>query len=136
MHRKKYFDLVVDLLELEDVDLLSSLADEIQVAVEKQQSLLIVHRFFYLLEAWRRFLLEELSLEEFVQIGDIASSIPLLQGRRSPQEFLYALKEGASLPQEEVCVLDALAWDFFLTAEEKETIQTRFEQEKKHLILK
>jgi hypothetical protein len=88
---KAYFDLVLDLLEIEEKEPLSALAEELALAQEQGKCIKIAHRHHALLEGWLLLLAGKLSPEEFVQIGDVESALPLWKEEGS-RELLQQLQ--------------------------------------------
>jgi hypothetical protein len=90
---KKYFDLVLDLLELEEKAELTELATALSEAHQAGKTVLIAHRYAFLLNAWLKLCSGEIEAEEFVLIGDVDSAFPLLQeGQETSKEFIEKLK--------------------------------------------
>mgnify|MGYP000848604623 FL=1 len=90
---KKYFDLVLDLLELEEKAELLELAERLSEASERGEKVVIAHRYAFLLNAWLKLCSGEIEPEEFVLIGDVDSAFPLLQeGQETSKELIEKLK--------------------------------------------
>ena len=90
---KKYFDLVLDLLELEEKAELTELATALSEAHQAGKTVLIAHRYAFLLNAWLKLYSGEIEPEEFVLIGDVDSAFPLLQEEQeTSKEFIEKLK--------------------------------------------
>lgn len=133
---KKYFDLVLDLLELEEKAELSGLAERLSEASKRGEKVVIAHRYAFLLNAWLKLCSGEIEPEEFVLIGDVDSAFPLLQeGQETSKELIEKLKTWF-IPDEELIIIDERAWKFFLTSEEKVTLEKTFASHKKVLIAK
>lgn len=131
---KKYFTLVVDLLELPEQSELWELADSIQEAFDKQESIFIAHRYGFLLQ-WRYALLAgKITPEAFVRIGDISSDIPL-SWEPSSKTLINSLKNW-DIPEASVLIIDILAWKLLLSAQEQENILFQLTKQKKQLIAK
>lgn len=91
---KKYFDLVLELLELEEKKELSELAEALSEAQEQGKTVLIAHRYAFLLKAWLQLCAGEIAPEEFVLVGDVDSAFPLLQeGKESSKDLIKKLKD-------------------------------------------
>ena len=88
---KAYFDLVLDLLEIEEKASLSALAEELALAHQQGKRIKIAHRHQVLLEGRLLLLAGKLSPEEFVQIGDVESALPLWKEEGS-RELLQQLQ--------------------------------------------
>lgn len=133
---KKYFDLVLDLLELEEKAELLELAERLSEVSERGEKVVIAHRYAFLLNAWLKLCSGEIEPEEFVLIGDVDSAFPLLQeGQETSKEFIEKLKTWF-IPDEELIIIDERAWKLFLTPEEKVTLEKIFTSHKKVLIAK
>lgn len=85
---KKYFDLVLDLLELEEKTELTELATALSEAHQAGKAVLIAHRYVFLLNAWLKLCSGEIEPEEFVLIGDVDSAFPLLQEKQETSKDL------------------------------------------------
>ena len=88
---KAYFDLVLDLLEIEENESLSALAEELALAHQQGKRIKIAHRHQVLLEGRILLLAGKLSPEGFVQIGDVESALPLWKEEGS-RELLRQLQ--------------------------------------------
>ena len=133
---KKYFDLVLDLLELEEKTELTELATALSEAHQAGKPVLIAHRYAFLLNAWLKLCSGEIEPEEFVLIGDVDSAFPLLQeGQETSKDLIEKLKTWF-IPDEELIIIDERAWKLFLTPEEKVTLEKTFASHKKVLIAK
>ena len=81
---RNYFDLLLDLLEIEDKAPYQSLAQQIEEA-PANADFLFAHRASFILKG-------ELAPEEFVLIGDVESAQPLWQkGQKSSEEVIKSL---------------------------------------------
>lgn len=90
---KKYFDLVLDLLELEEKSELSELAELIVAACDKGESILIAHRYAFLLKARLQLVSGKIQPEEFVLVGDVDSAFPLREeGQEDSKGLVQKLK--------------------------------------------
>ena len=133
---KKYFDLVLDLLELEEKAELTELATALSEAHQAGKTVLIAHRYAFLLNAWLKLCSGEIEPEGFVLIGDVDSAFPLLpEGQETRKEIIEKLKTWF-LPDEELIIIDERAWKLFLTPEEKVILAETLASHKKVLIAK
>lgn len=90
----KYFELVLDLLELEEKAELTELATALSEANQAGKTILIAHRYAFLLKAWLKLCSGVIEPEEFVLIGDIDSAFPLLQeGQETSKDLIKKLKD-------------------------------------------
>ena len=131
---KAYFDLVLDLLEIEEKEPLSALAEELALAQEQGKCIKIAHRHHALLEGWLLLLAGKLSPEEFVQIGDVESALPLWKEEGS-RELLQQLQSWM-LPEEELIIIDERAWKLFLSPDQQQKLLHLLEKENKAVIVK
>lgn len=130
---RKYFDLMLDLLEIERQTEYQALASEI----EKYQgnAILFAHRSAFLLSAYLKLLRGQIKPEEFVLIWDIDSAIPLYtDGQKTSESLISELKEWI-FPSEEVIIIDQKAWNVMLSEDEKHNIVTALAEKDKKLIL-
>lgn len=131
---KAYFDLVLDLLEIDEKEPLSALAEELALAQEQGKHIKIAHRHQVLLEGRLLLLAGKLSPEGFVQIGDVESALPLWKEEGS-RELLQQLQSWM-LPEEELIIIDERAWKFFLSPDQQQELLDLLEKENKAVIVK
>lgn len=131
---RKYFDLLLDLLEIEDKARYETLAQHIEEA-PAEAKILFAHRARFILSWYLDLLKWELAPEEFVLIGDVESSIPLWQeGQLSSEKFVQSLLKG-EMPEEDIIILDQIAWQVMLGQEQRDQLHNKLQQSKKTLIL-
>lgn len=119
---KKYFDLVLDLLELENREKLGKVADFLAEDSNQGKGVFYATRYDFLFNAWKDFLDWVIDEEEFVQTWDTGSKRPLYhKDKVLLKDFLQNLKDW-DLPEEEIFLIDQDGWNFFLTEEEKKAI--------------
>ncbi|MDO4714230.1 MAG: hypothetical protein Q4B28_06400 [bacterium] len=88
---RKYFDLVLDLLELEDTLGYQEIAGYLEKYATEE--ILIAHRAAFLLDAYLKLLRGKIEPEEFVLVGDVESAIPLRKkGQTSAEELIKKIK--------------------------------------------
>ena len=131
---KAYFDLVLDLLEIDEKEPLSALAEELALAHQQGKRIKIAHRHQVLLEGRLLLLAGKLSPEEFVQIGDVESALPLWKEEGS-RELLQQLQSWM-LPEEELIIIDERAWNLFLSPDQQQQLLHLLEKENKAVIVK
>jgi len=131
---EKYFDLVLELLELEDKENLKKTALQIKDHQEKWDNISFFHQYDFLFKAWLAFCNQEMSEEEFVQIGDVESQFKLYnENKKNAKEYFSALKNKDF--SENVFVIDQDAWKFFLTEKEQEEILDNLASDSKKIYL-
>lgn len=110
----KYFDLLLDLLEIQDKKPYQELAHQIAHA-PAEKTFLFAHRGSFILKAYLDLMKGELAPEEFVLIGDVESAVPLWEeGQKSAYHILDQLK-AQKLPKEDILILDLKARETSLT---------------------
>jgi len=68
-------------------------------------------------------------------IGDVESSIPLWQeGQLSSEKLIQSLLKG-KMPEEDIIILDQIAWQVMLGQEQREQLHKKLKQAGKTLIL-
>ena len=88
---RNYFDLLLDLLEIEDKAPYLALAQQIEDA-PANTDFLFAHRASFILSGYLDLLKGELAPEEFVLLGDVESAQPLWQkGQKSSEEVIKSL---------------------------------------------
>ena len=131
---RKYFDLLLDLLEIEDKASYETLAQQIEDA-PAEAKILFAHRARFILSWYLDLLKWELAPEEFVLLGDVESSIPLWQeGQLSSEKLIQSLLKG-EMPEEDIIILDQIAWQVILGQEQRDQLHKKLKQAGKTLIL-
>ena len=131
---RKYFDLLLDLLEIEDKASYEKLAQHIEEATAEAK-ILFAHRARFILSWYLDLLKWELAPEEFVLLGDVESSIPLWQeGQLSSEKLVQSLLNG-EIPVEDVIILDQITWQVMLGQEQRDQLHKKLKQAGKTLIL-
>ena len=126
---RKYFDLLLDLLEIEDKASYEKLAQQIEDA-PAEAKILFAHRARFILSWYLDLLKWELAPEE-----DVESSIPLWQeGQLSSEKLIQSLLNG-ELPVEDVIILDQITWQVMLGQEQRDQLHKKLKQAGKILIL-
>lgn len=131
---EKYFDLVLELLELEEKEKLKDMALQLKDHQEKWDSMAFFHQYDFLFKARLSFCAQEISEEEFVQIGDVDSQFQLYdENKKNAKEYFESLKKH-DFP-EDVFVIDQAARNLFLTEKEQKEIQEQLASSSKKLYL-
>ena len=131
---RKYFDLLLDLLEIEDKASYEKLAQHIEEATAEAK-ILFAHRARFILSWYLDLLKWELAPEEFVLLGDVESSIPLWQeGQLSSEKLVQSLLNG-EIPVEDVIILDQITWQVMLGQEQRDQLHNKLQESGKTLIL-
>lgn len=131
---RKYFDLLLDLLEIEDKASYEKLAQHIEEATAEAK-ILFAHRARFILSWYLDLLKWELAPEEFVLLGDVESSTPLWQeGQLSSEKLVQSLLNG-EIPVEDVIILDQITWQVMLGQEQRDQLHNKLQESGKTLIL-
>ncbi len=131
---RKYFDLLLDLLEIEDKASYEKLAQQIEDA-PAEAKILFAHRARFILSWYLDLLKWELAPEEFVLLGDVESSFPLWQeGQLSSEKLVQSLLNG-EIPVEDIIILDQITWQVMLGQEQRDQLYKKLKQAGKTLIL-
>ena len=131
---EKYFDLVLELLELEEKEKLKDTALKLKNHQENWASIAFFHQYDFLFKAWLLLCAEKISEEDFVQIGDVDSQFQLFdENRKNAEEYFSSLKKNSF--EEDVFVVDQDAWDLFLTEKEQNEILEKLNSTSKKLYL-
>ena len=132
---EKYFDLVLELLELEEKEKLKNIALQLKKYQEHWDSISFFHQYDFLFKAWLAFCAEEISEEEFVQIWDVDSQSSLYnEDQKNAQEYFELLKN-KKYPEENIILIDQDAWNYFLTKNEQDEISNHLKSNSKILYL-
>jgi len=131
---EKYFDLVLELLELEEKEKLKDMALQLKAHQERWDSMTFFHQYDFLFKARLSFCAQEISEEEFVQIGDVDSQFKLYdESKRNAKEYFELLKKQDF--SEDIFVIDQAARNLFLTEKEQKEIQEQLASSSKKLYL-
>ena len=131
---EKYFDLVLELLELEEKEKLKDTALQIKNHQGIWDNISFFHQYDFLFKAWLALCAQEISEEEFVQIGDVDSQFKLYdENKMNAKEYLNALKNNSF--SEDVYVIDQDAWNFFLTEKEQKEVLENLASDSKKIYL-
>ena len=131
---EKYFDLVLELLELEEKEKLKDTALQIKNHQEKWDNISFFHQYDFLFKARLALCAQEISEEEFVQIGDVDSQFKLYdENKMNAKEYFNALKNNSF--SEDVYVIDQDAWNFFLTEKEQKEVLENLASDSKKIYL-
>ena len=131
---EKYFDLVLELLELEEKEKLKDTALQIKNHQGKWDNISFFHQYDFLFKAWLALCAQEISEEEFVQIGDVDSQFKLYdENKMNAKEYFNALKNNSF--SEDIYVIDQDAWNFFLTEEEQKEVLENLASDSKKIYL-
>lgn len=131
---EKYFDLVLELLELEEKEKLKDTALQIKNHQEKWDNISFFHQYDFLFKAWLALCAQEISEEEFVQIGDVDSQFKLYdENKMNAKGYFNALKNNSF--SEDVYVIDQDAWNFFLTEKEQKEVLENLASDSKKIYL-
>lgn len=130
---RRYFDLVLDLLEIEDIEGYQKVADVIEA--NQDASFLFAHRARFLFEAYRDLLRGKLEPEEFVLIGDVESALVLQKDGSLSAEMVIRDLDVEKLPKESILILDQRVWTFMLDTSNQERIMMMLQEAGKQLFL-
>ena len=131
---RNYFDLLLDLLEIEDKAPYQSLAQQIEEA-PANADFLFAHRASFILNGYLDLLKGELAPEEFVLLGDVESAQPLWQkGQKSSEEVIKSLLNW-EIPEQKILVLDLATWQIMLDQKQKDVFLQKLKENNKTLIL-
>ena len=131
---EKYFDLVLELLELEEKEKLKDIALQLKDHQERWDSMTFFHQYDFLFKARLSFCAQEISEEEFVQIGDVDSQFKLYdENKMNAKEYFNALKNNSF--SEDIYVIDQDAWNFFLTEKEQKEVLENLASDSKKIYL-
>lgn len=132
---EKYFDLVLELLELEEKEKLKNIALQLKEYQENWDSISFFHQYDFLFKAWLALCNEEISEEEFVQIWDVDSKSKLYDENKKDSHEYFELLKNKELPNEKIIMIDQDAWNFFLTKNEQDDISNHLKLNSKILYL-
>lgn len=132
---EKYFDLVLELLELEGKEKLKDTALKLKNHQENWASIAFFHQYDFLFKAWLSLCAWEISEEEFVQIWDSESNIQLYNENKKNAHTYFESLINKDYPEEDVILIDQDAWNLFLTKKEQDEIEKHLNSNSKILYL-
>lgn len=118
----KYFDLLLDLLEIQEPDRSSFAGIGEIISHHTNKELIIQHRMRFIFEAWWDLLHERIDLETFLATGDVISKVSILKIKNEELK----IKENSMIVMDEIGFMN-------LSKAEQENLQN--EAEKKDAIL-
>ena len=127
-----HLDLLLDLLNFDDEERQSFLAIGKVIAQHTDKKLVIHHRMGFVFEARRDLLLEKITLEEFLAVGDISSMRPLLTEFHSSLALLQSPKTLEKIEQDSMLLIDEISF-LILSKAEQDKLQKTLE--KKNILL-
>ena len=132
---EKYFDLVLELLELEGKENLKSIALQLEKYQKEWNTISFFHQYDFLFKAWLALCAWEISEEEFVQIWDSESNIQLYNEDKKNTHTYFESLINKNFPEEDVILIDQDAWNLFLTKKEQDEIEKHLNSNSKILYL-
>jgi thymidine kinase len=131
----KHLDLLLDLLNLEEEERQSFLAIGQVIAHHTNKKLLIHHRMGVVFQSRYALLLEKITLEEFLAVGDVSSTRPLWEKEEvkvSSLELLQSQKKLNDLEENSMLLVDEIS---FLSLDKKEQEEVQELLERKQILL-
>ena len=101
---EKYFNLLLDLLNIEQNTNYSKILEIIQK--NKDKKIFFYHQYAFIFEWYQKLLNQELSLEEFLQIGDIDSKFKIDSQKIDSISFL---QNKPKIDPNSIYIFDSLA---------------------------
>ena len=127
----KYFEILLELLNIETSESFLSVASLIEQNPEKK--LIVHHRLGFVFEWFWELIHDQISLEEFMALGDVSSSRPLWEKDTfSSLELLQSPKALEKIEQGSMLILDEISF-LMLSKVEQEKVQEILE--KKEVLL-
>lgn len=108
----KYFELLLDLLEIQDRDLYVEIAKVIEDNTSKK--LKVYHQYFFVFEWYRDLLDWKLSPEEFLKLWDIGSKLRF--NHQKPDSISF-LKSNPVLDNDTIYIFDSIS-DWIIKSKE------------------
>ena len=100
----KYFELLLDLLEITDRESFVKMAKEIET--NKDKSLKAYHQYFFIFEWYKKLLEWDIEPEEFLQLGDMWSS---LRFDHDKPDSITFLQSNPKLDKDTIYIFDSLS---------------------------
>lgn len=132
---EKYFDLVLELLELEKKEKLKDAAIKLNEYQSKWDSIIFFHQYDFLFKARLALCANKITEEDFIKIGDVDSPFPLYDKNKKDTNTFFSELKNNNLPEEKIIVIDKDAWNYFLTEKEQSEIWKNLDHTPKVLML-
>ena len=132
---EKYFDLVLELLELEEKEKLKDTAIKLNEYQSNWDSIIFFHQYDFLFKAWLALCANKITEEDFIKIGDVDSPFPLYDKNKKDADIFFSELKNNNLPEEKIIVIDKDAWKYFLTEKEQSEIWKNLDNSSKVLML-
>ena len=126
---QKYFDLLLELLRPEDDDFVIEEKKKLSATAKKleerwDKNLKIVHKVWFIFEAYEDLLNEKVTLDEFLATWDITSERNISNPTESSIEVLNWIIEWKNDDENTLFILDSISF-VSLAKKDKETVQNR-----------
>ena len=126
---QKYFDLLLELLRPEDDDFIIEEKKKLSATAKKleerwDKNLKIVHKVWFIFEAYEDLLNEKITLDEFLATWDITSERNISKPTESSIEVLNWIIEWKNKDKNTLFILDSISFAS-LAKKDKETVQNR-----------
>ena len=126
---QKYFDLLLELLRPENDDFVIEEKKKLSATAKKleerwDKNLKIVHKVWFIFEAYEDLLNEKITLDEFLATWDITSKKNISWNYKSSIEVLNWIIEWQNNNENTLFILDSISF-VSLAKKDKEIIQTR-----------
>ena len=133
---EKYFELVLDLLEIEeDKEELMLLAESLVNEEAAGNDIYFAYRYHFLFNAYLALVRWEIEPEEFVQIGDTLETFPIYHAKEDTTKACLERIQQWNYPKETVIVLDENMWNHLLDQDEQKQVLDLLKKENKKLFL-
>ena len=130
---EKYFDLVLDLLEIKESNNLKEIANQLVYENEKWNNVLYISRYWFLFDARMSLLNSEIMPEDFVQIWDYWSNFDIYCDWNV--DIKKKLSDLALWKfSDDVFVIDRDWREFFLSNDNKKKIEQRISNNNKKIL--
>ena len=130
---EKYFDLVLDLLEIKESNNLKEIANQLVYENEKWNNVLYISRYWFLFDARMSLLNGEIMPEDFVQIWDYWSNFDIYGDWNV--DIKKKLSDLALWKfSDDVFVIDRDWREFFLSNDNKKKIEQRINNNNKKIL--
>ena len=126
---QKYFDLLLELLRLEDDDFVIEEKKKLSVTAKKleekwNRKLKIAHKVWFIFEAYEDLLNEKITLDEFLATWDVTSKRNISENNKSSTQVLEWIIQWKNNDENTLFILDSISF-VSLAKKDKETVQNR-----------
>ena len=129
---QKYFDLLLELIRPDDDDFIIEEKKKLSASAKKleerwNKNLKIVHKVWFIFEAYEDLLNEKITLDDFLATWDVTSERNISKSNESSIDVLNWIIQWKNKDENTLFILDSISF-VSLSKKDKEVIQNRAKQ--------